>query len=170
MLHIRGRPMYVRITTRFVFSITSHFFLKWAISVKPIKSSCYMRIVRTYSVQHSSSWEANQFSASQEIPRILWNPKVYHHVYKNQPPVPILSQINTAHAHPSHFSEIHLNIIPYLCLGLPSGLFPSDFPIKTLYATLLSPYVLHSPPISFFWSNHPNNICWGVQIIKLLFV
>jgi hypothetical protein len=28
--------------------------------------------------------------------------------------------------------------------------------------------VLHSPPISFSWSNHPNNICWGVQIIKLL--
>ena len=28
-----------------------------------------------YSIQHSSSWEANRFSANQEIPRILWNPK-----------------------------------------------------------------------------------------------
>ena len=26
----------------------------------------------TYSMQHSPSWEANQLSASQEIPRILW--------------------------------------------------------------------------------------------------
>ena len=25
----------------------------------------------------SPSWEANWFAASQEIPRILWNPKVY---------------------------------------------------------------------------------------------
>jgi len=27
----------------------------------------------------------------------------------------------------------------YLCLGLPSGLFPSSFPTKTLYSTLSSP-------------------------------
>jgi hypothetical protein len=42
----------------------------------------------------------------------------------------------------------------HLRLGLPSGLFPSSFPIKTLYTPLLSPYMLHSPPISFFsiWS------------------
>ena len=35
-------------------------------------------------------------------------------------------------------------------MGLPSGLFPSGFPTKTLYTLLLSPYVLHAPPISFF--------------------
>ena len=27
----------------------------------------------TYSTEQSPSWEANRFSASQEIPRILWN-------------------------------------------------------------------------------------------------
>jgi hypothetical protein len=27
------------------------------------------------------SWEANQFSASQEIANILWNKKVYYRVY-----------------------------------------------------------------------------------------
>jgi len=37
--------------------------------------------------------------------------------------------------------------ILHLCLGLPSGLFPSDFPTKTLS---LPPYALHAPPISFF--------------------
>jgi len=36
----------------------------------------------TYSLTHSMvqnpSWEANWFAASQEIPRILWNPKVHY--------------------------------------------------------------------------------------------
>jgi hypothetical protein len=27
-------------------------------------------------MKQSSSWEANRFPASQEIPRILWNPKI----------------------------------------------------------------------------------------------
>jgi hypothetical protein len=31
----------------------------------------------TYFMDQSPSWEANRFSASQEIPRILWNPKVH---------------------------------------------------------------------------------------------
>jgi hypothetical protein len=30
----------------------------------------------------NSSWEANWFSASQEIPLILWNPKVRYHIHK----------------------------------------------------------------------------------------
>jgi hypothetical protein len=28
----------------------------------------------TYYMEQSPSWETNRFSASQEIPRILWNP------------------------------------------------------------------------------------------------
>ena len=39
----------------------------------------------------------------------------------------------------SHFCKIHFNIIPHLRLGLPSNLFPSSFPTKTLYASRLSP-------------------------------
>jgi hypothetical protein len=38
----------------------------------------------------------------------------------------------------SYFLKIHLNII-LLHLGLPSGLFPSGFPTKTLCTPLLSP-------------------------------
>ena len=32
----------------------------------------------TYSIEQSPSWEANRSSATQEIARILWNPKVHY--------------------------------------------------------------------------------------------
>ena len=62
----------------------------------------------TYCMEQSPSWEANPFSASQEIPRIIWNPKVY---YAFTSPVPILSQLDPIHTPTSHLLTIHLNII-----------------------------------------------------------
>jgi len=67
--------------------------------------------VFTYSMEHSRSWEANSSSGSQEIHLILWNPKVHYRIYKTPSPAPILNQINPAHAPPTHFLKIHLNII-----------------------------------------------------------
>ena len=58
---------------------------------------------------------------------------------KCPPPVAILSQISPVLGpHPT--SRRSILILPsHQRLGLPSGLFPSGFPTKTLYAPLLSP-------------------------------
>ena len=92
----------------------------------------------TYSMEHSPSWEANRFSASQEISRILRNPKVHYYVHKCPPPVPILSQLDPVHTpHPTSWRS-NVILSSHLRLGLPSCSFLQVSPTKTLYTSRLS--------------------------------
>ena len=112
-------------------------------------------------MQQSPAWEANIFSGSQEIPRILWNPTAHYRTDKCPPPVPNLSQIDAAHTrHCTSWRSI-LILSSHLRLCLPGGLFPSDFPTKSCTQLSPPPHVLHAPPISLFsiWSpDHSNEM------------
>jgi len=68
-----------------------------------------------------------------------------------------LSSASSIHSiPPSHFLKI-LILSFHPCLGLPSRLFPSDFPTKTLYAPLLHTCYM-SRPSHYSRFDHPRNI------------
>jgi hypothetical protein len=50
-------------------------------------------------MEQSPSSEANRFSASQEIPLILWNSNFHYPIHKCPPPDPILSKLDPVHTH-----------------------------------------------------------------------
>jgi hypothetical protein len=101
-------------------------------------------------MDQSPSWEANSFSATQEILQILWKPKVHYRIHKSPSPVPILSQINPVHAPTPSFWNVYFNINLTSTPGSSKCFLSSGFPTKTLYSRLRFPYVLHDLPLSVF--------------------
>ena len=103
-------------------------------------------------MEQSPFREAKRFSASQEIPQILWNPNIHYRIHKCPPPVHILRQIDSVHATTFHFLKVHLNFIYAWVFQVVS--FPRFSPLKPCINFCSPPYVLHAPPMSFFsiWS------------------
>ena len=99
------------------------------------------RNILTYSMVQSPSWEANWFAASQEIPRILRNPKVHYRTHKPPPPVPILGQPYPVHIPTSHLLEIHPNIIHTSTPRSPQWSLSLRFPHQNPIRPLFSPYL-----------------------------
>jgi len=90
-------------------------------------------------MEQSSYWEADSHSTSQAIPRLQWNPKVHYRVHNSSPLLPVLSQMHPVHAFLLYFPTIQFNIIVTCTRRSCSGPFPSGFPTKASYASLISP-------------------------------
>ena len=99
----------------------------------------------TYSMEQTPSWEANRFSASQEIPHILWNPKVHFRIHKFPPPAPVLSHLDPVHVPKSYFLKIHLNIILPSRPGSPKWSLSVRFSPLKPFIRLSSPHTRYMP-------------------------
>jgi hypothetical protein len=86
--------------------------------------------------------------ATQEYPKIVWNPKVHYRVYNSLPLVSILSQINPVHTTSSSLSKIIL-ISSRLRLGLPSVIF-LRFPHQNSLCIPLLPMCATCPAHAIF--------------------
>jgi len=118
-------------------------------------------------MEQSPSWEANRFSAKEEIPRILWNPKVHYRIHKCLRPVPILSQLDSVHAPISYFLKIHINIIIPSKRGSPKWSLSLRFPHQNTAYVFTVPHTYMPSPSHSSRFYHPNNIGW-VHIINPL--
>ena len=115
-------------------------------------------------MQQSPSWSANRFSTSQEIPRILRNPKIHYSIHKSSPPVSILSQFDPVHdsiAHPvdpfSYYTPI------YTCFFQVASFPQISAPKARMHLFLPHTcYFAHLSQSSWFYRS--NHIWWEVQI------
>jgi hypothetical protein len=74
--------------------------------------------------EQSFSLNSNHSTTRQEIPCILWRPKIQNLLHKVPLLVPVLSDISPVHAIPTDLVKIQLCIIIPSTSGLQSALFP----------------------------------------------
>ena len=94
------------------------------------------RLLLANCTERSPCWEYNQFSASQEIPRILRKPKFPYRIYKCPRTYSILSQsIQSMLPHSNSYLNVKLPLTP----GSTKWSLSRMFPHQTQYEPLISP-------------------------------
>jgi hypothetical protein len=97
---------------------------------------------------------------------LVWNLRVHNCVHKSLPLEPLLSQVNSVHDLAFCFLTFIWILSSHLPLGLRSGLFPCCLPSK-MFAGFIS-FVHATCSVHFIcFEDDPDNVWWGVQILKL---
>ena len=102
----------------------------------------YVSLTCVNSISHMSPWsrvlpEKQERSKLLKIFPAYYGTQRFITVFTRASPYPEPDQSSPCPLHPTSRRSI-LILSSHLCLGLPSGLLPSGFPIKALYASLLS--------------------------------
>jgi len=94
-------------------------------------------------MQQIPSWTANNFPASQEFPRILWNQRDHYNVRHSQPFFMLPRQVDTSHPLKSDVSKCTLISSSKVPLDLPSCFFSSGFFTKNFVCIFSSTKTSH---------------------------
>ena len=111
-------------------------------------------------MEQRPSWEAKSPQLIKKFPAFYWSREFITAFTAARRPVPILSKIDPVHAPhpPSLRSTLILSSHQRLRFQVVS--FPKVSPLKPCVT-------LSSHPSQSSWPDHPNNIWWGLQSIKL---
>jgi hypothetical protein len=91
------------------------------------------------SVIQTFFWDANDYSAYQEILHLLWNLNVHYHFHNSLPLGPFLNQINPLYTSYPISLRTTFTSSSNLCLSLTIGIkLPSNFQIKNVYMYLFN--------------------------------
>jgi len=138
----------------------AHYYVQWwAVAIEvmnlwvllPGRVKLHEILINT--MKQSNSWEANSHSAAQEIPCLIWNPKVYYCVHKSLPLVPILFLPSTLRSSkwslPFRFSNQNFIYISLMHATYPAHFILIDWsPRYLVKSTIMKLFIVQFSPLS----------------------